>query len=112
MYLNQEQQQSMWTHLAKGLSSKSTLIFDFVPATEQAPPGWIGKTLGWCMRQFTGGQSFVIDQRDRFDIINELKECGFAQVELFDVSSPQHQAQFNLPFRHKRTQNLVFVASL
>ena len=64
------------------------------------------------MRQFTGGQSFVVDQRDRFDIINELKECGFTQVDLFDVSSPQHQDQFNLPFRHKRTQNLVFVASL
>ena len=110
MYLTQEQQHQIWRQLALALPSNSLLLFDLVPAQEQAPPGWFGKALGWCMRQFTGGQSFIKDQRSRLDIITELQECGFKKVEIFDVSNPVHQQQFQLPFPHKNTQNLIFVA--
>ena len=110
MYLTQPQQKRLWTLMADSLPTQSYLIFDFVPAIEQPKAGFIGRILRWCMHQFTGGQSFVVDQRSRDTIQQELHQCGFREVFVFDVSHPDHQAQFELPFQNKRTQNLIFIA--
>ena len=110
MYLNREQQHTLWTLIAQNLPPKSVFIFDLVPTVEQPKPGIIGRFLGKCMSYFTGGNTFQIDQRTRHDLIDELHLCGFTRVELFDLSNFKEHNQFTLPFPNKKTQNLIFIA--
>lgn len=109
MYLDAAEQRDLWSRLAVLLARtpRSTLVFDLVPAVEQAPPGLLGRCLGALMKRFTLGQGFARDERTRTDLEGELHTAGFATVELFEPS--QVAAEWQLPFPEANTQQLLFV---
>jgi len=112
MYLNAEEQRTLWSRIATVLADRenSLFVFDLVPTCEQPKPGPIGRLLEWIMKRFTGGQSFVRDERRREDIRNELTGAGFSKVNLIE---PHDVAvQWDLPFPHKKTQQLLFVCGV
>lgn len=109
MYLEPEQQQSLWVDISNTLASKGggVYIFDLVPWVEQPQPGLLGRALEWLMKQFTGGKSFERDQRTRNDIVNDLKRAGFKSVELLEPADVAEE--FALPYPKARTQQLIFL---
>ena len=111
MYLSATEQRALWREAFEALSpTGGTLLFDLVPACEQAPPGLVGRGLERLMRAFTGGESFKTDTRTRADLMRELMEVGFHDVRVYDT--PKVAQALGLPFAEARTEQLVFEASV
>ncbi len=110
MYLDGEEQRALFQRIAKLFADRAggTLVFDLVPACEQAKPGMIGKLLERLFKFFTGGQTFIRDNRTRLDIRKDLQDLGFKNIELLEPQSAGER--FSLPHRNVDTQQLVFVA--
>lgn len=104
MYLPAEEQRALWAKIAR--IPRVRLVFDLVPPVEKAPPGAVGRALGWLMRRFTGGQGFVEDGRSRADLLAELRACGFAEVRALEPRD-----LLGMPFPKARTEVVVFEAS-
>ena len=110
MYLRAEEQRAFWARVGKLLAGRGgTLVFDLVPVTEQAPPGLLGRVLGWLMRRFTRGTDFARDERTRADILRELGEAGFSATWLEPRAVLD---RFKLPYGDIVTQQLVFEARM
>ena len=110
MYFDAEQQRQAWERLAALIARAGggALVFDLVPAVEEPPPGLLGRALAWLMKRFTAGKGFEKDARTRADIAAELRAAGFTAVEAVE---PMLVAEdYDLPYPHKKTQQLVFVA--
>ena len=109
MYLTTSEQQSLMTQVYQYLLHHGgTFIFDLVPHGEQPPSGFIGRSLGWLMKRFTGGQSFIEDHRMRDQVLQDLQQVGFDSIRCLDAQNVA--VQRGLPFSTKRTQQLIFVA--
>jgi O-methyltransferase involved in polyketide biosynthesis len=107
MYLDAEAQRSLWRRIRALFDVRPGLfVFDLVPAAEQARPGVTGRALGWAFRRATRGARFVRDERSRDDLAEELRTIGFAVELLEPVNAPP---DWRLPYRHVRTQTLLFV---
>ena len=87
-------------------ASHGRFIFDWVPSIEEPSPGFIGRTLAYLMKLFTGGESFERDQRTRQDMVHLLYDLGAKKVELYDTQLIAKSR--NLPFANTKTQQLVF----
>lgn len=109
MYLQVEAQRSLVGRVRERLADGGgTFVFDLVPPREQPPPGLAGRGLGWLMKRFTGGQGFAPDPRSREEIADDVRACGFADVEILE---PRRVArEWGLPHPEANTQQLVFVA--
>jgi O-methyltransferase involved in polyketide biosynthesis len=108
MYLEAPAQRSLWSRVAAlcARSPGSVFLFDLVPFVEQPRAGWLGRALGAAMRLFTRGRGFAFDARGRDALVEELRDCGFAEVELIE---PQRLPDgWVLPFADVRTQCLLF----
>lgn len=108
MYLKPDQQRALWRRVAALIERAGGLfVFDLVPTCEQPRPGLVGRSLEWLMKRFTGGRAFERDPRTRLDVARELREAGFASVELLE---PENVAElWGLPHPRKKTQQLLFV---
>jgi hypothetical protein len=111
MYLNADEQRSLWQKIYHRLSEigGGTFVFDLVPTCEQPQPGIMGKILRSLMRLFTGGQSFIVDQRGRLDLCQELVDIGFEHVQMIDPSDKQTHALYHVPVSEISTQQLLFI---
>ncbi len=107
MYLEADAQRSLWKRIADVLG-EGAFVFDLVPASEQPRAGWIGRVLGWLMRRFTGGRGFVVDERSREDVRDELIAAGFDTVRWVE---PADLAESGMPHLDQTTQTLVFECS-
>lgn len=111
MYFDAATQRQLWQRIATVFAGHpgSCLVFDLVPFCEQPKPGVVGRGLQRLFRRFTRGADFAFDERSRDDLVADLKASGFADVELYEpATAPEAWA---VPFRHKRTQTLVFRCS-
>ena len=110
MYLSEAAQRALFTEVAGVMRERGgVFLFDLVPAPEQPKSGVIGRTLGALMRHFTEGESFVIDQRGRREILEELRLAGF---EAPSCASPAEILGVALPFPTAHTQQLIFRATV
>ena len=111
MYLQRDQQQALWKRIAElvGRVEGSALVFDLVPFCEQPRAGVRGKAFELILKRFTKGQGFAFDGRTRADLLGELADCGFAEVDLFEPSTVA--GDWKLPFAGARTQTLVWRAA-
>ena len=111
MYLSADEQNTLWRTIYQRLVAigGGTFVFDLVPNCEQAPPGIMGKFLGFLMRLFTGGKGFTVDQRTRHDIVNELEMIGFEQVHVIDPRDVNTYQEYHIPQFELDTQQLLFV---
>jgi O-methyltransferase involved in polyketide biosynthesis len=94
---------------AKVRAAATAFVFDLVPASEEPPPGAIGRALEAGMKRFTGGKSFERDARSRDQIERELRDAGFQSVVAFaarDVAGAWH-----LPYPERPTNTLIWRAS-
>jgi O-methyltransferase involved in polyketide biosynthesis len=110
MYLTPARQRRLWEKVRRLLDATaggSTFVFDLVPASEQPPPGRVGRFLESLMKRFTGGRSFERDERTREDIASELRQAGFSRVELIEPRTVA--VEWKLPFADAKTQQLLFV---
>jgi O-methyltransferase involved in polyketide biosynthesis len=85
------------------------IIFDLIPATEEAPPGRIGALLERGMKRFTGGRGFERDARTRTQIGDELHAAGFTDVRAW--SSSEVARAWQLPHPDRATTMVVFSAA-
>jgi O-methyltransferase involved in polyketide biosynthesis len=108
VYFEADAQRALWRRLATALADRpgSVLLFDFVPAVEQPPPGRLGRFLGWCMARFTEGRGFVRDTRTRADVVRELHEAGFSDVRAIEPA--ELAGEMTVPGIEQRTQVVVF----
>lgn len=109
MYLTPDAQRQLWAKVRRAFDKArpGLFVFDLVPACEQPPPGWVGRSLEAMMKRFTGGRSFERDERTRDDIARELREAGFGRVEMLE---PRDVVQdWKLPYANTPTQQLLFV---
>ncbi|MCO4744885.1 MAG: class I SAM-dependent methyltransferase [Proteobacteria bacterium] len=111
MYFDAETQQALWRRIAALCAERpgSALIFDFVPAVEQPKPGFIGALLGGLMRRFTKGRGFVVDERTREQVVEDLREAGFARVDVYEPGQLEEAA---VPALDVFTQTLVWRARM
>ncbi|MBX2800012.1 MAG: class I SAM-dependent methyltransferase [Myxococcales bacterium] len=95
MYLTPDQQQGLWRRVAALLADRpgSTLLFDLTPEAERPQVGWVGRALGRAMQWFTRGRGFEPDQRSRTSLIQELRDCGFTEVQVHDAHSESGASQ-------------------
>ena len=109
MYLKAEELKVLFLQIATLLkTSQGRLVFDWLPSIEEPSPGFLGRTLGYLMKKFTGGNGFERDQRSRHDMIDLLYELGAKNVELYDTKLIAKSR--NLPFTQAHTQQLIFCA--
>ena len=109
MYFTHNEFEHLVSLLAAELSPRGgQLIFDWVPTIEQPPPGLIGQSLGALMRLFTGGESFIRDERSRESIKNLLQVYGAQEVQMIDTHKVAHSR--SLPYPEAKTQQLIFSA--
>lgn len=109
MYLSPNELEELFNLLIPHLRARGgRLIFDWVPTIEQPPPGLIGRTLGWLMRLFTGGESFQRDERSREDLRTQLISLGASTVQMIDTD--QVAKARDLPYSKAKTQQLIFCA--
>jgi len=108
MYLDAGQQQQLWSRIQSLLAARpgSKLVFDLVPFCEGRKGGMVGKLLEAMFKKATRGRTFAFDERTRDDLTCELRQCGFAEVDL--VEPHNAPAEWNLPFLDRLTQTLVF----
>ena len=108
MYLKPAEQRELWAKIRKLFNiTPGTFVFDLVPASEQPPPGAVGRALESLMKRFTKGQAFERDARTREAIVSELGAAGFTRVEPLDPKTVAHG--WSLPFPDAHTQQLLFV---
>jgi O-methyltransferase involved in polyketide biosynthesis len=108
MYLKPDQQRALWAKIRKLFDiTPGAFVFDLVPASEQPPPGRVGRALEALMKLFTRGRSFERDARTRSAILADLLNAGFTRVESLEPRSIAHA--WSLPFPDARTQQLLFV---
>jgi len=108
MYLDADQQASLWRRVHRLLSEGAggRFIFDLVPSIEQPRPSMVGEALGRAMKHFTGGRGFAADERSRSDILAGLQHAGFTSVKLHEPSTTP--PRWNLPHLDRPTQALLF----
>lgn len=109
MYFDAQTRFELWRALANVLRTvpRGVLIFDLVPPAEEPPPGVVGNWLSRIMRTFTGGSTFVRDNTTRDQIVSDLREAGFATIEMYEPHTVS--PEWNLPFvGERRTQQVVF----
>lgn len=107
VYLSAEEQRALWRRAQALLAPRGgAFVFDLVPRVEQPVPGPVARALGWLLRHVTGGQDMRADPRTRQDLVAELREAGFAEVELLETATLA--APWGLPRPTARTRQLVF----
>jgi len=84
------------------------LVFDLTPASDEPPPGAIGRALERAMKRFTGGQAFERDARTRDDVVAELGAAGFADARA--IAARDVARDWQLPFADRATPVVIFVA--
>ncbi len=112
MYLNADEQRSLWGRLSALLAGRpgSQLVFDLVPTCEQHSGGQAGHVLGRLMKRSTGGRGFVQDPRGRGAILQELGDCGLGQAHCIEPADAP--ARWQVPHLQEHTEQLLFVATL
>lgn len=109
MYLDADAQRALARRVAARFAKGGgTFVFDYVPPREQPPPGAVGRALEWTMKRFTGGKAFAKDDRTREQIADDLRACGFRDVEAIEPRAVA--AKYALPYPDAATQQVVFVA--
>ncbi len=112
VYFDADTQDALFRKIASYLRANAggSFVFDFVPASEQPPPGLVSRFLDWLFAVFSGGAAFVRDKRTRDDVASTLMAFGFDEVEMIE---PCNVAQArSLPFPNVRSQQLVYWARI
>ena len=112
VYFDADTQAALFRKIASYLRANAggSLVFDFVPAGEQPPPGAASRFLDWLLAASTRGAAFVRDKRTREDVASALIACGFDEVEMIE---PYKVAEARgLPFPTVRSQQLVYWAKI
>jgi O-methyltransferase involved in polyketide biosynthesis len=109
MYLEAEAQRALARRIVARLrDGGGTFVFDYVPPAELPRAGLVGRALGWLMKRFTGGRAFAADVRSRGQVVQDLRECGFDDVECVEARKIANQT--GLPFPHVASEQLIFIA--
>lgn len=107
MYFEATEQRRLWRRIADLLRVGGTFVFDLIPTPEHPPLGPVARGLGRLMRGTTRGKAFVRDGRSRHDVVAELREAGFTEVEV--VEPADVASSFTLPFPDRRTKQVLFL---
>ncbi|MEJ7728145.1 MAG: class I SAM-dependent methyltransferase [Polyangiaceae bacterium] len=106
MYLSADKQEVLMRRVRDALApAGGWFVFDLVPGAEEPAPGAAGRALGWLMRRFTSGQTFVRDVRDRAAVSAAFAGTGYA-VEAREPAREAHA--LGLPFPDEPTRMVVF----
>lgn len=106
MYLSADQQEVLMRRVRDALApAGGWFVFDLVPGAEEPPPGAAGRALGWLMKRFTSGQTFVRDARDRAALSAAFAGCGY-EVTVHEPAREAHA--LDLPFPDEPTRMVVF----
>jgi O-methyltransferase involved in polyketide biosynthesis len=109
MYLEAEAQRALARRIVARLRDDGgTFVFDYVPPAELPRAGLIGSALGWLMKRFTGGQGFAADARSRKQVAEDLRECGFDEVQWVEAKKIANRN--GCPFPHVASEQLIFIA--
>jgi len=109
MYLEAEAQRALGRRIVSRLRDGGGMfVFDYVPPAELPRAGLIGIALGWLMKRFTGGQGFAADARSRRQVAEDLRECGFDEIEWVEAKKIANRNGF--PFPDVASEQLIFIA--
>ena len=110
MYLTAEPRRQLFAKI-RALAERTgelRFVFDLVPSDEEPLPGAMGRVLEAAMKRFTGGRTFERDARSRADVIGELREAGFDEVEA--IGSAAVAGPWGLPHADRETPTVVFAS--
>jgi O-methyltransferase involved in polyketide biosynthesis len=110
MYLTREVRRALFVKVA-ALAAECgdlQLVFDLVPADEEASAGFSGRLLATLMARATGGARFTRDARTRSEIIAELLAAGFSDAHA--IGSGDVARAWQLPHPEHVTNTVVFTA--
>ncbi len=107
MYFTREQQLPIWRSIA-GLvqATNGVYLFDYIPLSEEPVRSWIGQMLHFLRVKLLGKGDFAYDQRQRDDVANDLRACGFAHVESF--STEEIAQTWNLPQANVPSRTIIY----
>jgi O-methyltransferase involved in polyketide biosynthesis len=91
-------------------TGKLRFVFDLTPTTEASEGRIVKAALSAATKRGTGGRTFERDAGTRDDIVTALREAGFDDVAAVTAGDVAHA--WNLPHPHRRTQVVLFVASV
>lgn len=108
MYFPRRAQQQIWTRIAALLAASGGLyIFDYIPLSEEPPrslPGRLLHFLRVTVLRLKG--DFAYDQRDRQAVADDLRQCGFADVQC--LSTADVAPAWGLPDSHVASNTLIY----
>lgn len=107
MYLEGPARRALFGRV-RALGDDVRFVFDLTPSDEEPTPGRAGKLLEAAMKRFTGGKSFERDARSRAQIVDELRDAGFAVAEA--IAATDVAKEWSLP-GPDRSPTVVFRAS-
>jgi len=110
MYLDADSQRRLWSNVASvlGRGAGGTFVFDHFQRASSERPGVVSGTVLRAMRDWQERIGFVKDRRSREEIIGELCEIGFEEVEV--VCSRDVAQGWGLPHAETDTDVTILVA--
>lgn len=108
MYFTRSEQMFIWKKVAEFLSSAGgKYVFDYIPVDVEPNRSAVGKMLHRLRNRYLSpNEDYCYDERDRWQIREDLLESGFRHVEIFE--SERCAVSWNLPYAKKKTKVLVY----
>ncbi|MFH2007520.1 MAG: class I SAM-dependent methyltransferase [bacterium] len=112
MYLDVESQRRLWANVASALGrgSGGTFVFDHFRRAASTRPDFLSGAVLRAMRGWQARIGFVPDRRTREEVVGELREAGFDEVEV--VTSRDVTQAWALPHADADTDVAILVAGI
>ena len=108
MYLDAAEQTALCRRINDAFAEcpSVTMVFDLLRHEEEPDPGPVMRAIHRGMKRFTGGQGFRKDNRSRLHIAEQLRDAGFATVQIHEASDVARE--WDLPHPEEPTRVVLF----
>lgn len=108
MYFKRDAQMSIWRNIASFVRAQGgEYVFDYIPIDDEPPRSRLGQWLSDLRHRLTHPPPpFAYDERTRQDVVADLIEAGFSQVEAIDTRMLARS--WSLPHADVPTRTIIY----
>jgi len=108
MYFKREAQMAIWRNIAQFMRAQGgEYVFDYIPRDDEPSRSPLGQLLSDLRHRLTNPPPpFAYDERTRQDVVADLIEAGFSDVEAIDTRAIAHS--WSLPYSDVKTRTIIY----